>query len=144
MLSHLKNIFMQFVYIIAGNTIGVTLYIFMVSGTKTISTAILWQIILVAAICALGYLILIVPHEISKKFLIVRQIIHYLYINTIILGSARLFDWMNLNSLGILLSMILIIAIIYISMITIIFLQDSQTADRVNKKLRAFRSEDET
>jgi hypothetical protein len=143
-LSHLKNIFLQFVYIIAGNTIGVAVYISIVSHSKTVPSSLLWQIILVSAICALGYLIGITTKELSKWTSVVKQILHYIYINTVVLASAKLFKWMDIDSISQVLVMILLITVIYIIIITIIYLQDTETADRVNKKLIAFHSEDET
>ncbi len=143
-MSHLKNIFLQFVYIIAGNTIGVAVYITLVSHSKTVPASLLWQIILVSAICALGYLIGITTKELSKWTSVIKQVLHYIYINTVVLASAKLFKWMDIDSISRVFVMILLIAVIYIIIITTIYLQDTETADRVNKKLIALHSEDET
>ena len=60
-----------------------------------ISVRILWQIIIVSAVCAVPILMYPTKNEkeLSKKGMLVRQIIYFVYVNIAVLGLGRAFGW---------------------------------------------------
>ncbi len=135
-MSQLKNIFRIFVFIIAGNTVGAGIFITFVSKNKQIPSETLWQLIILAAVCAVGTLIFYSHKELSKPEIRIRHILHYLYINGSIFGAAALWDWLKFGFNDETIIMLVIIAFVYAVIIFCTFIQDSKTAEDVNDKLK--------
>lgn len=136
-----KNILRIFVYVIAGNTVGAGIFITFVSKDKQIPAATLWQLIILAAVCSVGTLIFYSSKELSKPQIIVRHIVHYVYINISILGAVSIWDWLDFGFNFESIVLLVIIAFVYIGIISLTFIQDTKTAEDVNEKLKNISKE---
>ena len=82
-----------------------------------ISVQILWQILVVSAVCSIP--ILMYPRdgekELSKKGMIVRQILYFIYVNIAVLGLGRLFGWFYFTNMKMLAFMEALIVFVYVT-----------------------------
>ncbi|MDF2541288.1 MAG: hypothetical protein K0S47_1006 [Herbinix sp.] len=141
-MDFLKKIVQIFIYVTAGNTICGALYVTVVRPEYDIDQSFLWQAIIVAAICALGTFIFLSRHELSKKQNFIRTLVHYLYINIVVIGGACLFQWINLEDSFGLFIMFVFVAIIYACVTMFLFKVDQQTARDLNRRLMKIHRED--
>jgi len=132
-----------FVYVIAANTVGSAIYTGLFSRDATMSFALLWQIIALAAVCALGNLFFYAKNELSKQRIIIRYILHYFYINAVILVGGNFFDWVDLKFSFDIFILWLIILCNYSLIIFFMFHMDSKLAEDMNRRLRKYRKEEE-
>lgn len=72
----------------------------------------------------------------------IRQIVHFIFINIVVLGFGYLFGWCE-ASVGGVLFMCLTCAAVYAFTYGLTYLNDVKTADRINRKLQADQSETE-
>lgn len=138
----IKSMFRVFIYVIAGNTIGAAIFISLVLKDQQIPTVTLWQFIILAAFCALGNLIYYSEKELNRHKAMIRQVFHYIYINISILGAAGIWDWMKVGMNRNTIILIIIIAFVYAGIISLIFIQDTKTAEDVNEILKNINKEE--
>ena len=134
----IKSMFQVFIYVTAGNTIGAAIYITLFSRKDQFSYQLLWQIIGIAAVCALSNLIFMSKYELSKKQIILRYVIHYIYINIVVIGGAVLFRWINQGETVNIVFMFVLVAVIYACIITLISRHDFKIAEDLNEKLSKY------
>lgn len=99
---------------------------------------ILWQILAVSGMCALGVFIHpgMADKELSKWGVLLRLIGYYLYINVIVLTSGIRFRWFFPSNWKMLLGMELVIFAVFMVVLLIHYLFDYKTAEKMNEKLR--------
>jgi predicted MFS family arabinose efflux permease len=136
----LKNMFQVFVLVTAGNTIGAAIFLTLLGREYTLNYLFLWQMIGIAAVCALGNMIFWSKRELSKRQIKLRYGIHYSYNNIVVVGSAFLFGWIEVEDPSDIIAMFVLVAIVYLTITTIIVKSDRQTADELNKKLRKYNA----
>jgi membrane-associated HD superfamily phosphohydrolase len=90
-----------------------------------------------SAITSCGILFFYSKREISKKQMKVRLVLHYTYINVIVLGVAILCHWIDPTNLVQVVSMIFLVAAVYISVNLAMFNHEKRTADHINQRLRS-------
>jgi hypothetical protein len=108
----------------------------------TISVQILWQIIIVSAICSLPILMYPVngEKELSKKGMIVRQIIYFAFVNCAVLGFGRAFGWFYFKNPDMVAFMEILIVAVYAVMNLAAYMKDRRVADDMNRKLEELRN----
>lgn len=139
----LKKIIQIFFYVLAGSIICTAIFMTIFLPKLYFTVEVIWQVILVSAIASCGSLIFYSRHEISKKQMMLRFIIHYIYINTVVLGGAFLLEWVNARSMPQVITMVLLIAVVYFSITTSTFNDEKKMADNINQKLRKVYPEEE-
>ena len=99
-----------------------------------ISVKILWQILAVSAVCSVPVLMFDsdATKELSKKGMFVRQL---LYVNIIVLGLGKLFEWFSFQNFSMVLFMEVLIIAVYAVVNIICYLSDRADAQSMNKKL---------
>lgn len=107
-----------------------------------ISVQILWQILVVSAVCSIP--ILMYPRdgekELSKKGMIVRQILHFIYVNIAVLGLGRLFGWFYFTNMKMLAFMEALIVFVYVAVNLIIYINERMVAENLNRRLKEMRT----
>lgn len=107
-----------------------------------ISVQILWQILVVSAVCSIP--ILIYPRdgekELSKKGMIVRQILYFIYVNIAVLGLGRLFGWFCFTNMKMLAFMEALIVFVYVAVNLIIYINERMVAENLNRRLKEMRT----
>ena len=106
-----------------------------------ISVRILWQIIIVSAVCAVPILMYPTKNEkeLSKKGMIVRQIIYFVYVNIAVLGLGRAFGWFYLEKSEMVVFMEGLIIGVYVIVNLVVYMNDRIAADSMNRKLSELR-----
>lgn len=109
-----------------------------------VSAKLLWQIILVSAICSLPILMYPVngEKELSKKGMLVRQVLYFLYVNGAVLGLGRIFGWFYFENAKMVVFMELLIVGVYAVVNLAVYLSDKAVADHMNRKLEEMRKAD--
>ncbi len=106
-----------------------------------ISVRILWQIIIVSAVCAVPILMYPIKNEkeLSKKGMIVRQIIYFVYVNIAVLGLGRAFGWFYFEKPETVAFMEGLIIGVYVIVNLVGYMNDRIAADSMNRKLSELR-----
>ncbi len=104
----------------------------------------LWQIIIVGAICSLGTLFFSCDDSrISKRSMLLRLSIKFLYVNGIVLAAGVLFHWVDPSNWRMIVVMELCIIGAYCLVTAAGYLTGYKTAERMNQKLQE-RNRDES
>lgn len=72
----------------------------------------------------------------------IRRIVHYIFLNIVVLGFGYLFGWYEASVRGVFF-MCLTCAAVYAFTYGLTYLNDVKTADRMNRKLQAYQNETE-
>lgn len=131
-----------FFLVLSGCTISSTIFITIFVRDLEFNVVLLWEIIVMAAICTLGNLIYFSRSEISKKQMKVRMILHYFYINTVVLGCAFLFGWIAAGYFVQFLVILILIAAVYFGVMSVNFQKEEKAAENMNKVLRKLNLEE--
>jgi hypothetical protein len=137
MLNKIKEILNTFTYVTTSVVLGSAIFIKIFWGDPILSVDILWQILSVPFLCCMGNYFYS-QKVLSKRQLIVHTVLHYIYINIVVIGSGiyfRWFDWKRIDMIG---SMILMIAIIFGAIWIINRERDKKLAEKLNKKLEEY------
>jgi hypothetical protein len=132
----LRRIVQTFAYVMAGITISAALFITIFIPEEVFQIELLWQIIILSAVCSLGNFIYYFKEVPSKKQMKLRIICHYSYINLVVLGGAFLWGWVTPGILLEFLAMLALIAVVYFVVMVAIFRQEVKTAENINRQLR--------
>lgn len=146
MKKHIIRIVELTTYISFGTLIacGIWYLVTLVSMDMPIMTAeiqyiTLWEIPLLGFLCAIGSdIAMTCSPDITAAQATIRIILHYIYINTVVLVCGYFFEWYELNIWGVLL-MLLTSAVIYGFTYFFTYFRTVHTADKLNRKLKDYR-----
>ena len=135
----LANIFSKITaYVLLASAIYITV---MCGLDAQISVMILWQILLVSAVCSIP--ILMYPDEegkeVSKQGMIARQIIYFIYANCAVLGLGRASGWFYFSKAKMVVLMEVLIIGVYVTVNLIVYVNDHMVAESMNQKLEEMR-----
>lgn len=139
----LKKLFQTFAYVMAGTTISTAIFITIFVPEHKFSILLVWEIIALSAVCALGNFIYYYKEVLSKEQMKHRIICHYIYINIVVIGGGYLWGWLTPGLISEFLVMFLLVAAVYISVTITIFRQEKKTADSLNRRLRKYYPQEE-
>ncbi len=99
---------------------------------------ILWQILFLSAVCALGSMMLPLEDEkeVSRIAMLVCTIIYFIYINAVVLGFGFWFEWFTFDNGWQVLGMELAILFVFIAVLLIFYYSQWLEARRMNEKLK--------
>lgn len=105
-----------------------------------LDVGILWQILFLSAVCALGSMILPLEgekeKEVSRIAMLVRTIIYFIYINAVVLGFGFLFEWFTFDNGWQVLGIELAILFVFVAVFLIFYWSQCLEAKRMNEKLK--------
>ena len=133
----LKELMFTFSAITTCTVIGAAIYISIFWKNPELSSAILWQIIVCSLLCTLGDLLFRKEPK-SRRLYYGIVFLHYLYINTVVLLSGLYFEWFYLNSIQMVLSMLLMIACIFLIVYTTLQLRSKRDTMLMNERLQTY------
>lgn len=141
-MDFIKRIFLTFAMVLTGITICSAFFVTVFfPGVEFV--IVLWEIIAMSAASALGNLIFYSRRVIGRKQMLIRNIIHLIYIVIIVLGGAFLWGWITPGRIGQLVVMILLILITYSVVMYVNVKMENKTAEEINKKLSKLNKEEE-
>ena len=88
-----------------------------------ISVKIHWQILAVSAVCSVPVL------------MFVRQLLYFIFVNIVVLGLGKIFEWFSFQNFSMVLFMEVLIIAVYAVVNIICYLSDRADAQSMNKKL---------
>lgn len=136
-MEKIKDLLFTFACVTTCVIFATALYISVFWQNEVVNGLLLWQILLVSFLCSTGTLWY--PKTIkSKKQANWLFLLHYLYINLIVLGFGIFFEWFYVDDLSMVIGMLVLIAIIFLLMVRIVHTYDQKKADQLNRKLKDY------
>jgi len=93
-------------------------------------------LILLSIATSLSYLFFYSKKELSKIQMIVRYIIHLIYVSSLMSFTAIIMGWISRKSIIQIIVFLVLVMLVCIAVITISNYQSKKTADLINKKLK--------
>ena len=132
----LKNMIRTFSFVVTGMTICAAIVVVLFSSSQMISVMTLWQIVLLSAVSTLGNLFYPHKRDLSKREMRFRIACHYLYANMIVIGGAYLFHWFSMKRIVVVIVVFIMIAVVYLLIMSLEFQCDEKLARDLNQQLR--------
>ena len=142
-MNWIKQVFLIFLYIIACTIIASALFITFIYPETYLEVTFLWQVILLSALCSLTTFIFFSNHELSKRRLLLRNIIHLITIVSIMFGGSIYFRWISIDNTFSIVIMLISIVISYIIVTVVSFMNNKIIADQLNDRLKQIQRDDE-
>lgn len=99
---------------------------------------ILWQLLALAFFCSMGNFIH--PYEeISRRRILLDKLLHYLYINIVVLCCGYGFGWMDQDNIPMLMVMLLGILFVFAVVSFVIWRLHARESENLNRKLREYQ-----
>jgi hypothetical protein len=121
------------------STLGTAIFISIFWKGASLSVAILWQILFVSLLCSVSALPYLREAK-TKKQLLIRNILSYLYVNLVVMGCGYMFGWYLWEQIPMVLGMLLTILLITLAVSFIPYHKDKKLADKMTEKLARRRS----
>lgn len=144
MIEKMKLLLDIFGKITAGVLMAAAAYITIFLGTEAkISAMILWQVLIVSAVCSVPILLFAADNgkELSKRGMFVRQLLYFLFVNVVVLGLGRRFEWFEFRNLGMVAVMEVLIIAVYALVNLVSYLSERSVAQDMNERLRKMRGD---
>ena len=126
-----------FTLVLSGTMLSAAAYITFFWGADTdISIMVLWQILFASALCSLGGLFYSGgKKEPSKKEMLLRNILCFVYENAVVLTCAFVFEWIRDHDPRMVAAMEISIIAVFGGVYLICYISDCREAERMNRKL---------
>lgn len=99
---------------------------------------ILWQLLALAFLCSMGNFLY--PYrEISRKRGLIEKVVHYLYINAVVLGCGYGFGWIDKDNVPMLIVMLLGIFLVFAVVSFVVWRLHARESENLNRKLREYQ-----
>lgn len=136
-MEKIKEILFTFACVTTLVLIGSATYITIFWKDASLDVNILWQLIFTDVLCSIGNIIY--PKESkSKKQLYILVGIHYVYINAVVLGAGFFFEWYSKDNLFMILSMVFMIAVIFLTVMLLLQFYYRKKAEIMNERLQEY------
>ena len=134
----IKEIFLTFCMITTGIVFATLIYVMIFYEMNDLGADILWQILVTSFLCSLGNLIHPM-REVGKRRFKVDILLHYLYINAVVLGTGDYFEWFDFSVPSMTLGMMALIIIVFIVVSAAIWTMETRESRRLNVKLQEYQ-----
>lgn len=141
-MKRIKELLMTFAIVTTGTLCAATIFMSVFWRNASVTVELLWQILGVAALCCLGNFIW-TDREVSKTEWIVKTVIHYLYVNVVVLGCGMKFKWFYWQDLKMVLLMFFAILLVFLLAVYVLFQKDKKVEKLLNERLEQFKQEKE-
>lgn len=136
----IREILLTFCMVTTGSILVSAAYIKVFwPGDPQVSVDILWQLPLIAFICCLGNLFY-ARREVSRRSMLCRKLLHYLYINAVVLGGGYHFSWIERGNLPMLAVMALGILAVFVVVSAVVWNWNKKETQRLNSKLQEYQA----
>lgn len=138
-IRRIKQSFLTFCMVTTGIVFATLIYVKIFYGMNDLDADILWQILVTSFLCSLGNLIHPM-REVGKRRFMVDVLLHYLYINVVVLGTGDYFEWFDLSVPSMTLGMMILILIIFVAISAVIWTMETRESRRLNEKLQEYQN----
>lgn len=143
MWNRIKETIRTYAYIVLGVEIAVAAFISIFYPGISLTVALLWQVLASSFACVLGSLIWWTSKRLNKTEVAIRILLHYLYINVVVFGSAFLFDWIDFDSIIMVFSMFLMILTVFVVIFLATCCYSKRISEMMNRGLEAYQEKEE-
>ena len=107
-------------------------------GDVSLDGDILWQLLALAFLCSAGNFLH--PYkEISRRRALMEKVLHYLYINIVVLCCGYGFGWIDKDNVSMLLVMLLGILLVFAVVSFVVWRLHARESENLNRKLREYQ-----
>jgi len=139
MLKQLKDMLLEFLLITAGILLCTTVFCTIFYQDILFGIDLLWQIIGLAFLSTLPGFIFFSKHELTKKQMLNRQIIHVCILVALLLFFAYHWKWLVPQSIVQPIVFIAMIAFVYTIVSFFVYQRDKKVANMLNERLEKFK-----
>ncbi|MCH5262088.1 MAG: DUF3021 family protein [Lachnospiraceae bacterium] len=139
MWNKIKEFVRTFAYVVLGVEISTTTFITIFYPGILLSVALLWQILACSFVCTLGNILWWTTRRLGKTEIIIRIVIHYVYINFVVFGSALLFNWIDYDNPVMIISMFVMVLVVFIAVFFSIWYYSKRISEMMNQGLKAYQ-----
>lgn len=142
-MNKMKEILNTFAYVTTGVVFATSVFIKIFWPNEELSVNIFFEMLSISFLCSLGNLFYYSnqgdgKETLSKSQLVVRTILHYIYINFIVIGGGLAFEWFYWYRIDMIIAMVFSIFVVFV-IIWIVYLQrDKRLAMQLNQKIREY------
>lgn len=136
----IREVLMTFCMVTTGSIFVCAAYINVFwPGDLQISVDILWQIPTIAFVCSMGNFFH--PYrEVSRRRTVCDIILHYLYINVVVLGGGYWFEWIERGNLFMPAAMAFGILVVFITVSAVVWSWHKRESETLNRKLQEYQA----
>lgn len=142
MIEFIKKTVLTFVLIVVGITVSSSIFLALFYPALHLSAGILGQIVVMSFVCAIGNFIFYAKYEISKQQMMIRKIVHFLYINAIVFLGAFLWHWVTPGMITQFFVLLVMIELVYVAVTVINILKENRDAEVMNQRLSQLNKND--
>lgn len=136
----IREILLTFCMVTTGSILASAAYIKVFwPDDAQISVDILWQLPLIAFVCCLGNFFY-TRREVGRTSILCRKLLHYLYINAVVLGGGYHFAWIERGNLPMLAVMALGILIVFVVVSAVVWSWHKKETQWLNSKLQEYQA----
>ncbi|MCC0634500.1 DUF3021 family protein [Clostridioides sp. ZZV15-6388] len=139
LINILKNVVRYFCMITTGVLISVFTFCLLFSPDETFSISIFQQILLIALVTSLSTLIFYSKRELGRKELLIRQVIHMIFLFVFVMWFSFKSNWIDSGHIFQALFIALSIFIIYLCITLATCKRDKKESILLNKGLKEYR-----
>lgn len=143
MWNRVKDFVRTFAYVVLGVEINTTTFITIFYPGMLLSVAVLWQILACSFVCTLGNILWWTTRRLGKTEVIVRIVLHYLYINVVVFGSAILFEWIDYHNPVMVICLFLMILVVFVLVFLANWYYGKRISEMMNRGLKAYQEKEE-
>lgn len=134
---YMKNFFRIYARITAWTIFATSSFITVFWGWDLdLNVGLLWQMQMIVFVCTAGSILIVGEMDVdSKKVVLIKFILNYLYVNGVIMSGGFYFDWFSFSNWKMVVSMQLLIAIGYLIIVIFGFYVANREAEQMNQKL---------
>lgn len=136
----IREILLTFCMVTTGSILVSAAYIKVFwPGDPQVNVDILWQLPLIAFVCCLGNFFYS-QREVSRRSILCRKLLHYLYINAVVLGGGYHFAWIERGNLPMLAVMAFGILIVFAAVSAVLWSWHKKETANLNRKLQEYQA----
>ena len=114
-----------------------SIYISIFWGSNTdINLSYVWGVLFISFAAAIARIPFLSDKEISKKTMLICNIVYFVFINILVLGIGYVLQWFYLSEAKMLCGIELTIIMVYVCVMIISYSLDYRTAEQMNRKLK--------
>lgn len=142
MRDFLKMTLWDFMIIAAGILINAAIFCTIFYPDYTFDIRFLWQIIAMAALTSLLHIVFYSRKELSKRQMLVRQIIHACLLLTLLLVLVYTWGWLEPGDVVQIIVFIVLAACVYVSVCVLSLHYDKKVAKELNARLKQYKKKE--
>ncbi|MCM1174706.1 MAG: DUF3021 family protein [Blautia sp.] len=131
--------FHTFSYIVTGVIFICALFLTIFNRDGTVSGQLLWQILITSFLCVLGNLIY-PQRKIPEWKLILLRLLHYVYINAVVFGCAKVFWWFDIRDWEKTGFMLIGIAVVFVLVSWAVWHKGKKISVLLNESLKKYQN----